>query len=155
MKPSLLVLSLTTLFATTSAAQAAESAGSPAIRPVSQCLRTDRISDWKVIDDQHLMVKSLGSRYFDIRLTAHCPRLTSSSYIGFRDGAQPLMQPSRRTGNAPGQNPITTDGRICGDIGDAVIPQSGTVDATQPPCDIASIQRVDEEIWKSAKKASR
>lgn len=155
MKLSLLALSCATLLATIGPVQAAEPAANQPIRPVSQCLRTDRISDWKVIDDQHLMVKSLGSRYFDIRLTTHCPRLTTSSYIGFRDGVQPLMQPSRRAGNAPGQNPTTTDGRICGDIGDAVIPQTGTVDSTQPPCDIASIQRIDEDTWKAAKKVPR
>lgn len=155
MKTSLLLMVGATLMASAVPAIAAERTGAKPIRPVSQCLRTDRISDWKVIDDQRLLVKSLGNRYFDIQLANHCPRLTSSSYVGFRDGVQPLMSPSRPASSAPGQNPTTTDGRICGDIGDAVIPQAGSIDMSQPPCDIASIRPMDAESWKSAVKAGR
>jgi len=154
MKAPLVPLCIT-LMLSASTVLAAGDDGIRPIRPVSQCLRSDRISDWKVIDDQRLLVKSLGSRYYDIRLGNRCPRLMSSSYVGFRDGVQPLMTPSRPASNAPGQNPTTTDGRICGDIGDAVIPQTGSIDPTQPPCDIASIQRIDVETWKSTTKTAR
>ena len=151
----LLVLACTAIATATLPARAEDQASAQPIRPVSQCLRTDRISDWKVIDDQRLLVKSLGSRYFDIRLSSRCPRLIGTSHIGFRDGVQPLMQPSRPAGNAPGQNPTTTDGRICGDIGDAVIPRDGGIDTTQIPCDIASIQRIDAEQWKAQADSRR
>ncbi|MCB1561479.1 MAG: hypothetical protein KDI75_10375 [Xanthomonadales bacterium] len=136
-------------------ATATDRDASQPLRPVSQCLRTNQVSDWKVINDRHLLVKALGNRYYDIRLSNRCVRLTSSTYIGFRDGVQPLMVPGRPAGHAAGQNPTTTDDRICGDIGDAVLPRNGASDDAQPPCDIATIRRVDKETWKSAKKLSR
>ncbi len=59
------------------------------------------------------------------------------------------MQLGSGRGFSPGTggNPVTNDGRICGDIGDAVVPRSGINTGLDLPCDIASIRRIERRAF--------
>lgn len=139
-------------FCAASSASGREAAALDPIRPVAQCLRIDRVSDWKAIDDRHLLVKAQGGRYFDIALQDRCGELVGAPYVGFRDGNQPVALGRHRSSMATAQNPVTTDGRICGDLGDAVIPRDGSNSLPMVPCRIARIRPTDREAWKDAGK---
>jgi hypothetical protein len=131
-------------------ASAAGPAAPPAapIRPVSDCLKLDQIMDWGVVDQRRVVVKSLGKRYYDIRLGNNCPDLLRRPYLSFREGLQ--QQPDPRTGKRSGVgiDPVTHDGRICGDLGDAVVPRSAQASSTDIPCRIGSIRRIDEAAYE-------
>lgn len=118
------------------------------LRPVGECLVSRQVLDWGVIDQRRLVVKTLGSRYYDVQLSHRCPDLNRRPYLAFRDGLQPMRLGSGR-GFSPGigSDPVTNDGRICGDIGDAVVPRSGINTGLDLPCDIASIRRIERRAF--------
>lgn len=117
-------------------------AASP-LRPLGECLRADQVMGWKRVDDQRVVVKAAGGKYFDVMLKSSCPALAKSSHLLFRDGNQASAGP-------------TVDGRICGDLGDAVIPRtSAESTAAMVPCYISSIRPVaasDELAMSTASK---
>lgn len=121
---------------------------SPPLRPVGECLVSRQVLDWGVVDQRRLVVKTLGSRYYDVQLTHRCPNLNRRPYLAFRDGLQPMRLGSGR-GFSPGtgSDPVTSDGRICGDIGDAVVPRSGFNTGLDLPCDIASVRRIERRAF--------
>ncbi|MCY7355166.1 MAG: hypothetical protein LH470_08855 [Lysobacter sp.] len=130
-----------------SGAAGPESNGAP-LRPVGECLVTQQVLDWGVVDHRRLVVKTLGSRYYDIQLSHRCPNLNRRPYLSFRDGLQSMPIGSGR-GFLPGtgSDPVTSDGRICGDLGDAVVPRSGIRTGLDLPCDIASVRRIDRRAF--------
>ncbi|TWH99068.1 hypothetical protein IP90_03247 [Luteimonas cucumeris] len=119
------------------------------IRPIGECLVARQVLDWGVVDDRRLVVKSLGSRYYDIQLSHSCRDLNRRPYLTFRDGLRPTPLGSAR-GFRPGtgSDPVTSDGRICGDLGDAVIPVSGVRNGTELPCRIGNIRRIDRATFE-------
>lgn len=121
--------------------------GSP-LRPTGECLVTQQVLDWGVVDQRRLVVKTLGSRYYDIQLSHRCPDLNRRPYLSFRDGLQSMPLGSGR-GLQPGvgADPVTSDGRICGDLGDAVVPRSGIRIGLDLPCDIANVRRIDQRAF--------
>lgn len=125
-------------------------AKSAPIRPVGECLVARQVLDWGVVDDRRLVVKSLGKRYYDIQLSNSCRDLNRRPYLSFRDGLRPSPLGSGR-GFRPGvgSDPVTSDGRICGDLGDAVVPVSGVRNGLEIPCRIGSIRRIDENTFES------
>jgi len=121
--------------------------GAP-LRPTGECLVTQQVLDWGVVDQRRLVVKTLGSRYYDIQLSHRCPNLSRRPYLSFRDGLQSMPLGSGR-GFRPGvgADPIARDGRICGDLGDAVVPRSGIQTGLDLPCDIANVRRIDRRAF--------
>ena len=118
------------------------------IRPVGECLKRDQVLDWGVIDPRHLVVKALGKRYYDIRLAHDCPDLLKRPYFSFREGFERQPDPAHRTRADIGTDPVTNDGRICGDMGDAVVPHSAILSSSDIPCRIGSIQRIEEAAYQ-------
>lgn len=119
------------------------------ITPVGDCLVARNVTAWGVVDDRRLVVKSLGKRYYDIRLSHACPALVRRPFLAFRDGMQPLPPGSARGfRRGLGSDPVTTDGRICGDIGDAIVPMGGLRDGLERPCDIRAMRRIDEATFE-------
>ncbi|MDQ3159709.1 MAG: hypothetical protein M3Q51_01655 [Pseudomonadota bacterium] len=118
------------------------------LRPIGECLVTNQVLDWGVVDQRRLVVKTLGSRYYDIQLSHRCRDLNRRPYLSFRDGLQSMPLGSGR-GFSPGTGSaaVTTDGRICGDLGDAVVPRSGFQTGLDLPCDIARIRRIDRRAF--------
>lgn len=150
MKTPLQVLLLTSLALGIGASVAAESPSPSApIRPMGDCLVTRNVIEWGVIGDNRLVVKSLGKRYYDIQLQNSCKDLNRTAYLGFREGLRPSPLGSARGFNPDtASDPVTNDGRICGDLGDAVIPLSGGKTGLEFPCTIQRIQRIDETTYK-------
>lgn len=123
--------------------------GAP-IRPTGDCLVARQVLDWGVVDNRRLVVKSLGKRYYDIQLSHSCRDLSRRPYLTFRDGLRPTpLGSARGFRRGVGSDPVTSDGRICGDLGDAVIPVSGVRDGLEIPCRIGSIRRIDENTFES------
>ncbi len=103
---------------------------SPALQPTSACLVPDEVKNWGVVDQRRLVVETLGQRYYDIKLTSDCSDLQTRPRISFRDGSM-----------------SANDGRICGDINDAVVAH-GSEPATGKACDIARIRRIDAKTFE-------
>ncbi|MDI9239295.1 DUF6491 family protein [Lysobacter sp. LF1] len=119
------------------------------IRPIGDCLVARDVMEWGVVDDQRMVVKSLGKRYYDIRLNASCRDLKREPYLGFREGLRPSPLGSGRGYNPDtASDPVTADGRICGDLGDAVVPLGGGHTGLELPCTIQRIQRIDEATYR-------
>ena len=109
---------------------AREPAASSPITPQSDCLVPSQVSDWGVVHDKRLVVKSLGERYYDIELSQSCPKLQRENHLSFRKGFMPVPSNS-------------TQYRICGDMGDAVRLTRG-IRGTNNPCPISAIRRIDQ-----------
>lgn len=93
------------------------------LRPVSACLRIDRINEWHVIDARTLTARTGPDRYL-IKLGTDCPR--------FSYGPRTLRfhpNPSERA---------TAPFSICGEAGETVS------SPTQPPCGIQSVRKIDK-----------
>lgn len=138
MKSTLLMV-LASALAVTGASSAQDPRPPSRITPVGDCLVSRNVTAWGVVDDRRLVVRSLGQRYFDIELSHACRDLTRRSHIVFRDGSDFSGPGSVRRSRSGARG----DGRICGDIGDAVIPVSGGRSGTEIPCDIRSMRRID------------
>lgn len=154
---SLLALTLSLSIGTSYADEPSEPATRAApIRPVGDCLVVRDVMEWGVVDDRRMVVKSLGKRYYDIQLNASCRDLKRKPYLGFREGLRPSPLGSGRGYNADtASDPVTADGRICGDLGDAVVPLGGGHTGLELPCTIERIQRIDETIYKQFFEANK
>jgi hypothetical protein len=100
------------------------------IRPIQQCMVASDLQNWAVIDDRRLAVKTLGGRYYDIALTSPCKQMLDAPNLAFRSS-----QSFEGTAAADRRE------RVCGDVGDAVIPVGRST--TRLTCDIASMRRID------------
>lgn len=117
---------------------------SPALQPTSACLVPDEVKNWGVIDQRRLVVETLGQRYYDIKLTSDCGDLQTRPQISFRNGSSLGFSGTSPTlAGTMGAD----DGRICGDINDAVVPH-GSEPATGKACDIARIRRIDAKTFE-------
>jgi len=102
------------------------------IRPVSDCMRIDRINGWAVVDDRTVIVSN-GPNRFKVTTQASCPRLGTGNSLRFRA--------------APDKNSLGLSA-ICGEAGESVFARD------QPPCAIAAVEKIDKPAYdKLAKKA--
>lgn len=119
------------------------------LRPIGECLIARHVRDWGVVNERRVVVRSLGNRYYDIQLSHRCPAMARRPLLSFRDGMQPLPLGSARGFQyGVGADPVTTDGRICGDLGDSVVPHGGFWTGDEIPCDIANVRRIDEQAFE-------
>lgn len=130
-----LVLALIAGTAISAAAVAGEPPSSRPITPQSECLVPDHVSDWGVVHDKRVVVKSLGERYYDIQLSRSCPKLHNENHLAFRKGFMPVPSSSMQH-------------RICGDMGDAVRLTRG-IRGTSNPCPISAIRRIDQSTFEA------
>ena len=91
--------------------------------PYAQCIQTDRINEWHVVDPRTALVRTGPYRYL-VRLQAACPRL-GIGVPGF------LLEANE-------SNKTNASGRICGEAGETVSARD------QPPCAISSITLIDK-----------
>lgn len=117
------------------ASAAREPAATRAITPESECLVPNHVTDWGVVSDKRLVVKSLGERYYDIELSQSCPKLERENRLAFRKGFMPVPATSIQQ-------------RICGDMGDAVRLTRG-IRGTSNPCPISAIRRIDQDTFEA------
>lgn len=137
MKPT-----LTTLFALSLAlaANAAPAQTKPKalaytpLRPVADCLRTDRINEWHIVDSRTLAVRTGPERYL-VKLQVDCPRL--------RYGPPTLLFRSNPA------NQAVIPFSICGEAGETVRALH------QPPCAIQSVRKIDKTEFDRLKAHAR
>ena len=105
------------------------------LRPISSCIRTDRINEWHIVDGRTAIVRN-GPRRYLVKLQNDCPRLGI--------GPQGLIFRANES------NQLTSLGRICGEAGESVRSRD------QPPCAIRSVRIIDKPTFdKLSVKASR
>jgi hypothetical protein len=117
------------------AAQPPAAAGTSAaarVSPIGKCMDPMRITEWHVLDARTLLVRN-GPHRFLIHTRHACPRLG-------RYGGGLNFHPS--------PDKQVTLMRICGDAGETVSSRD------QPPCGIASVQRIDKARFERLKKHS-
>lgn len=125
-------LLLIVLSAPTAAADAPASGYQP-LRPISACLDPGRARSVALQGNDRLLVDA-GRRHFLIDLAWACPQL----------GNQPELRFEARNAN----------GRICGDVGDAVTsakPQRGGLDR----CPISRIQPISADEYRAERASAR
>jgi hypothetical protein len=106
---------------------------SPARKPLphAQCIQTDKINEWYIVDARTALVRTGPYRYV-VHLQADCPRL-GIGVPGF------LLRANESNKAAGG-------GRICGEVGETVSARD------QPPCAISSITMVDKAGFDRMRK---
>lgn len=119
------------------AAQAKTGPAKPAyhpLRPVSECLRTDRINEWHVVDARTLTVRTGPYRYL-VKLGADCRRLSYGP-------------PTLRFHTSPSERAVAPFS-ICGEVGETVSSPN------QPPCAIQSVRKVDKARFDTLSAKAR
>jgi hypothetical protein len=141
---STLQVALLSALAFAGISSAADPVPASRITRTSDCLVPSRVIAWGVVDDRRLVVKSLGQRYHDIQLSHACRDLSRRPFITFRDGSR-FSGPgsARHSGRRAGAG----DMRICGNIGDAIVPVSGARTGQEIPCDIRAMRRIDGALF--------
>lgn len=91
--------------------------------PYAQCIQTDKINEWYVVDKRTALVRTGPYRYV-VHLQADCPRLG----IGVPGFLLRANESNKAAGN----------GRICGETGETVSARD------QPPCAISSLTTLDK-----------
>ena len=100
------------------------------LRPVSECLRPDRINEWYVVDKRTVIARTGPDRYL-VKLTADCPRLGIGQQLRF---------------NPNESNRAAGMGAICGEVGEEVVSRD------QPPCAIQSVGKIDKAKFEDLEK---
>jgi hypothetical protein len=104
------------------------------LRPVSECLRPDRVNEWYVVDNKTVIARTGPDRYL-IKLKAQCPQLGIGQSLRFR--------PNRG-------NQAAGKGALCGEAGETVASRD------QPPCAVQSIAKIDKAQFDTlGNKASK
>jgi len=125
------------------AASAGESAPAPAMEvhegapmapmsPLGECMRAGKARDWGLVDARRMVVRTWDGRYYDLGLMDDCPAAEKKAFLALLESRMSLR-----------------DGRICGDVGDAVLPVSPNHDRLHDhPCRIATMRRIDADTFE-------
>lgn len=124
---------LLALAAAASSAQAATPPSSASSLPAAECIQTDRINDWHIVDARTAIVRT-GPKNYQVTLKSDCPQLSHPPGLIFR--------------SSPNHQGMT-QGRICGSIGETVHSRG------QPPCAIESVNLIDETHYKQLTEQAR
>jgi hypothetical protein len=123
--------------AATAAGQAPGASPTDAAKPLefNDCMRTDRITDWKVVDDRTLLVAT-GPDHFVVKTNVDCPRMGLGGGVRFKTAES---------------NKAIGSFRICGTPTEKVERINN-----DPPCNIESVSAIDKDTYKTmSKKAKR
>lgn len=101
--------------------------------PYADCIQTDRMNEWAVVDDQTLTVRN-GPNHFVVKTTVACPRMSLGGAVHFR-----TSQSDRAIGGM----------RICGGISEYVVRRD------DPPCTIQSVQPISKAEFKALGKQAK
>ncbi len=105
--------------------------GSQPLRPISTCIDPSRVRGYSVLDSRRLLIDA-GRRRYLVTLAWSCTELH-----GYRALAFDTRNPS---------------GRVCGDIGDAVLPREGR-GGVLGRCDIGRVEAISIEDWEAELRA--
>ena len=101
--------------------------------PYADCIQTDRINEWAVVDDQTVTVRN-GPNHFVVKTTVACPRMSLGGAVHFR-----TSQSDRAIGGM----------RICGGISEYIVRRD------DPPCTIQSVQTISKAEFKALGKKAK
>lgn len=101
--------------------------------PFNDCLRTDRINEWAVVDTRTVAVRN-GPNHFVVKTSADCPRMDLGGGIRFK---------SSNSDKAMGEM------RICGGIDEKILRRN------EPPCQVQSVRTIDKATFESMKKSAK
>lgn len=105
--------------------------GHAPMAPLGECMRAGRARDWGVVDATRLVVGTWDGRHYDIGLKDKCPATAKKAYLALTEGKG------------------LRDGRICGELGDTVLPVSASYDRYRDrPCRIDSMRRIDKATFE-------
>jgi hypothetical protein len=127
MKPVISVLLAFTL-ATSVGSALAQSAPARTTLAFSDCIRTNQINEWHVVDSRTAIVRTGPYKRYLVNLQADCQKLG----IGNR-GLIFIPSPADKA----------VGGRICGGVGEMVRARN------QPPCGIQSVSLISEDQFNS------
>jgi hypothetical protein len=132
----LFVASLLITVAAHAAEQAPTAGPVPASKPLefNDCMRTDRITDWKVIDDQTIVVAT-GPDHFLVKTDVACPRMGLGGGVRFKTAES---------------NKAIGGFRICGTPTEKVERINN-----DPPCNIQSVSTIDKATYKTMSKKAK
>lgn len=119
------------------------------LRPLGECMVARHVRDWGVVDARRVVVRTLGERYYDVRLRHDCRAMARRPLLSFSDSLRPLPLGSGRGYRRDlGRDRVASDGRICGDMGESVIPHGGFWTGTEIPCRIDSVRRIERQAFE-------
>lgn len=101
--------------------------------PVADCMRTDRISNWAMVNDRTVIVAN-GPNFYKVTTSVDCPRMDLGGGIHFK-GAE----------NIKAVAPM----RICGSISEQIIRRD------DPPCQIQTVQKIDKATYQQLEKKAK
>lgn len=129
----LFVASLLLTVAAHAAEPAPASGPAPTGKPLefNDCMRTDRITDWKVVDDQTVIVAT-GPDHFLVKTNVACPRMGLGGGLPFKTAES---------------NKAIGGSRICGTPTEKIERLHN-----DPPCNIESVSTIDKATYKAMSK---
>lgn len=132
----LFVASLLFTVAAHAAGQSPVTGPGPATKPLefNDCMRTDRITDWKVVDDQTVIVAT-GPDHFLIKTNVDCPRMGQGGGLPFKTAES---------------NKAIGGSRICGTPTEKIERIHN-----DPPCNIESVSAIDKATYKAMSKKAK
>ncbi|MGY3231753.1 hypothetical protein ACVWWJ_003237 [Luteibacter sp. HA06] len=132
----LFVASLLLTVAAHAAEQAPATGPAPDAKPLefNDCMRTDRITDWKVVDDRTLLVAT-GPDRFVVKTNVDCPRMGLGGGVRFKTAES---------------NKAVGAFRICGTPTEKVERIHD-----DPPCNIASVSKIDKATYTTMSKKAK
>jgi hypothetical protein len=98
--------------------------------PVNECMRTDRISNYSVVDDRTVIVAN-GPDFFKVTTDVDCPRMGLGGGVRFKSSANIKAVQSFA---------------ICGSINEQIVRRD------DPPCQIQSVEKIDKATYKQLEK---
>lgn len=113
------------------------------------CMVARDVRDWGVVDARRVVVRTLGERYYDVTLQDRCTAMAKRPLLSFSDVPRPVpLGSGSGYDRNVGVDPVSADGRICGDLGETVIPHGGTWTGTDLPCRVAGVRRISRETFE-------
>jgi len=103
--------------------------------PVGDCMRTDRITNYTVVDLRTVTVAN-GPNFFKITTDVDCPRMDLGGGVRFKTAE-----------NIKAVQPMA----ICGSINEKIIRQG----SGDPPCTIQSVEKIDKATYEQLNQKHR
>ncbi len=120
----LMITGILLALASAAHAQTSVPAMSSSPLPAADCIQTDRINDWHIVDARTAIVRT-GPKNYLVTLSNNCPQLIHPPGLIFGSRGQGIQQ-----------------GRICGSVGETVHSRG------QPPCAVESVQLIDKSRYQ-------
>jgi hypothetical protein len=100
---------------------------------VNDCMRTDRISNYAVVDNRTVTVAN-GPNFYKVTTNVDCPRMDLGGGVHFRTAENVKAVASMR---------------ICGSVSEQIVRRD------DPPCAIESVEKIDKATYEQLNKSAK